>query len=195
MWRKSSALASAALSSDRQQPPLEQAHSRADQTPQPDGRRHQPQASPRTGGANGQATGSRSNESQGSKGHSSPSSPPVTPGDDTQQGEQDSPVRVIRPPEAESTRAERRGPPWLVTIFDFLERQFSLAASVEDRIRLVRAYTGAALVMSVTFLAAAVAMAAILALASTHRPSLIIFAASAVIAGVGASIRRIRRKP
>jgi len=94
---------------------------------------------------------------------------------------------VARPPAAATTAAERRGPPWLLTIFDFLERQLSLAATVPDRVTLVRAYTLAALALSVTALIGIGAMA--WALAQAEPSSLVVLAIGA-ITGLGARYRR-----
>jgi len=95
-----------------------------------------------------------------------------------------------RPPDAAATLAVRRGPPWLLTIFDFLERQLSLATNVEDRISLLRAYTRAILAMLTLSLTAVAA--AVWALSNAHLPSLIVLAAGGMVAGLGASIRRLR---
>jgi hypothetical protein len=98
-----------------------------------------------------------------------------------------------RPPAAATTLAARRGPPWLVTIFDFLERQLSLATNVEDRIALLRAYTCAALAIFTLLLGAGAA--GMWFLAHAHTPSLVMLAAGGVATGLGASIRRLGRYP
>src|SRR5262249_50552449 len=73
---------------------------------------------------------------------------------------------------------------------DFTERQLGLATNVEERIRLLRAYTGALVALSALFLMAAAA--AIWGLANARPPSLMILAAGGMIAAIGRRIQRPR---
>jgi hypothetical protein len=183
MWRRTVARVTVPPSGDHGQPPLEEVLTQVDQASQP---AHEER--PAHGSACSAASDNHLNnwpEDAGlvaQSGHATAAS----------RNELTSrPATTIAPPSAESTPAEKRGPSWLVTIFDFLERQLSLASNVEERIDLLRAYALTMLAVLVVLLMAAVA--SLYLLANAHRTSLLILAASGAVTGAGALIRRRRR--
>jgi hypothetical protein len=184
MWGKTSARASATPNSHQEEWPLEEVQTRGDRRLQPAHQGHFAHASLDRTATKEHPVDSRVSGTQ--EDHVTPSMHlrPVSDRDSAA-------AAKIAPPSAKSTDAERRGPSWLVAVLDFLERQLSLASSVEDRISLLRAYTRTLLAVSTIFLMAAVA--AIYLLANAHRSSLIILAASGAVTGIGAWIHKARR--
>lgn len=107
--------------------------------------------------------------------HSSPPlNPPVAPA----------------PPMAARTVAAWRGPAWLVTLLDFLERELAAAATVDERLRLLRGFTSAACkivfiaILSVAVLVAVITCAVIVAGELTDQPSGVL--ATTVVAATSA---------
>ena len=94
------------------------------------------------------------------------------------------------PPMAARTMAARRGPTWLVTLVDFLERELATAATVEERLRLLRGFTSAACrlffiaILSVAVLVAVIVGAVIAAGELTDQPGGVV--ATTVVAATGA---------
>lgn len=106
--------------------------------------------------------------------------------------EQRGSVSGTEPPAAEPTLAARRGPAWLLTITDFLERQLNLATNVDERIKLVREYTRSILAISALFLIAG--LAGIWALTGAHPHSLAALAVGGAVTGGGTWLHRLRRR-
>jgi hypothetical protein len=93
-------------------------------------------------------------------------------GDDRQIVSSGSALRGLRsptaPPGGEPSGAHARGPQALATVIDSLERQLDHAETVDDRIRLLKAYTGAAVKLTVVVVLPLLVVAGLVAFLATR---------------------------